>query len=182
MLRRRTGLFQGPGRAHPALPIPLPPSKLTCTLPVWPRHSQSGPDTPSQAQTLPACSHPIGSSTSASAFARGAQAAVYDLWRFLNLLHVTAYCGLSQTYNRANLADDFIEAHGLLTDPTLRAELLSIDIDNHGSRAWSTCMVWALEVPPLGHSAPRCMCASVVRSGCVYRPSPRLVLGFGQCP
>ena len=50
-------------------------------------------------------------------------AALYDLWRFLNLLHVTAYCGVSATYTRANLCDEFCAQHGLLIDPNVRERL-----------------------------------------------------------
>jgi hypothetical protein len=71
-------------------------------------------------------------------------AALYDLWRFLNLLHVTAYCGVTATYNRNNLCDEFCNQHGLLTDPALRERLEAIDVES--PLAWSTCMVWALEV------------------------------------
>ena len=71
-------------------------------------------------------------------------ASLYDLWRFLNLLHVTAYCGCTATYNRANLCDEFCQEHGLLTDPSVRERLEEIDIES--PQAWSTCMVWALEV------------------------------------
>ena len=69
-------------------------------------------------------------------------ASLYDLWRFLNLLHVTAYCGCTATYNRANLCDEFCQEHGLLTDPSVRERLEEIDIES--PQAWSTCMVWAL--------------------------------------
>ena len=72
------------------------------------------------------------------------KAALYDLWRFLNLLHVTAYCGVTVTYNRVNLCDEFCNQHGLLTDPALREKLEAIDLES--PLAWSTCMVWALEV------------------------------------
>ena len=72
------------------------------------------------------------------------KAALYDLWRFLNLLHVTAYCGVTSTYNRNNLCDEFCNQHGLLTDPALRERLDAIDVES--PLAWSTCMVWALEV------------------------------------
>ena len=45
-----------------------------------------------------------------SAVARTAfknRAALYDLWRYLNLLHVTAYCGVTETYTRENLFSEF---------------------------------------------------------------------------
>lgn len=71
-------------------------------------------------------------------------AALYDLWRFLNLLHVTAYCGCTATYNKANLCEEFCRQHGLLTDPSVRERLEEIDVES--PVAWSTCMVWALEV------------------------------------
>lgn len=72
------------------------------------------------------------------------QAALYDLWRFLNLLHVTAYCGVTATYSRRNLFDEFCAQHGLLSDPTVRARLDAIDVES--PLAWNTCLVWALEV------------------------------------
>ena len=51
-----------------------------------------------------------------SAVARTAfknRAALYDLWRYLNLLHVTAYCGVTETYTRENLFSEFCEARAL---------------------------------------------------------------------
>jgi hypothetical protein len=71
-------------------------------------------------------------------------AAQYDLWRFLNLLHVTAYCGVTATYNKANLCDEFCAQHGLLSDPVVRERLEAMDIES--PQAWSMCLVWALEV------------------------------------
>jgi hypothetical protein len=71
-------------------------------------------------------------------------AALYDLWRFLNLLHVTAYCGVTATYNKANLCDEFCAQHGLLSDPAVRERLEAMDIES--PQAWSMCLVWALEV------------------------------------
>jgi hypothetical protein len=72
------------------------------------------------------------------------KAALYDLWRFLNLLHVTAYCGVTTTYSRRNLFDEFCAQHGLLADPAVRERLEAVDVDS--PLAWNTCLVWALEV------------------------------------
>ena len=78
-------------------------------------------------------------------------AALYDLWRFLNLLHVTAYTAMSATYNKNNLCDEFCAQHGLLTDPAVRERLYAIDVES--PLAWSTCMVWSLEVVQLRFDA-----------------------------
>ena len=83
-----------------------------------------------------------------SAVARTAfknKAALFDLWRYLNLLHVTAYCGVTDTYTRQNLFTEFCEAHALLISPKLRAALDAMDIDDRGASACNTCMIWALE-------------------------------------
>jgi len=84
-----------------------------------------------------------------SAVARGSfrsKRALYDLWRYLNLLHVTAYCGVTTTYSKQNLLDHFAHHYALLIYPEVEKKLFSIDIDNHGALAANTCMVWALEV------------------------------------
>lgn len=84
-----------------------------------------------------------------SAVARTAfknRAALYDLWRYLNLLHVTAYCGVTETYTRENLFSEFCEAHALLISPKVRQAFDEMDIDDRGASACNTCMVWALEI------------------------------------
>ena len=62
---------------------------------------------------------------------------------YLLLLLVTAYCGLSPSYNRANFMDGFCEAHKLLTivkQPEIKKQLAT------GNASYHECCTWAIGV------------------------------------
>jgi len=68
------------------------------------------------------------------------------LWRQLTLMHITAYTGLSPTYDRENVLDAFVAKFDLISPGSQEeAQLQVIDVDAEGDRAWKTCMLWALE-------------------------------------
>jgi hypothetical protein len=77
---------------------------------------------------------------------------VHRLWRYLNLLHVSAYCGLTTDLTEENFLRPFAEEHGLFAEEgsaTRRLELAAlskIDVDSSGSRACSMFEVWSFEV------------------------------------
>ena len=65
------------------------------------------------------------------------------LWRYLNLAHVTGYCGLTPAFN--NLFDEFAARQGLLPYEPERERLVAVNID-HGTAAYHECTVWAMRV------------------------------------
>ena len=94
------------------------------------------------------------------------QAEVYRLWRYVNAMHCTAYCGLTDHLTEANFFNPLSKKHGLLGSAKIRevesAAVRNIGIDDHGVRACSMFEVrWPLwESTPLlfvarsTHSAP----------------------------
>ena len=46
---------------------------------------------------------------------------LFHLWRYLNLLHASAYVSLTPTYKKGNLFTAFVEQHALLLDTKVRA-------------------------------------------------------------
>jgi len=78
-------------------------------------------------------------------------AETHRLWRYLNLMHASAYCGLTDYLNEANFFLPLCEKHGLLgTIPDIREEELDalhrVGLDNNGARACNMYEVWALEL------------------------------------
>jgi len=78
------------------------------------------------------------------------QAEVYRLWRYVNAMHCTAYCGLTDHLTEANFFNPLSKKHGLLGSAKIRevesAAVRNIGIDDHGVRACSMFEVWAMEV------------------------------------
>ena len=60
-----------------------------------------------------------------------------DLWRFLNLLHVAAYCGLTPTYNRQNLLDQFVRDFGLASSHGVAKRTDEVDVDHSGPQMYN---------------------------------------------
>ena len=69
---------------------------------------------------------------------------VVTLWRYLNLAHVAGYCGLSPTYNKANLFEPFTLRHPLLVYAAERLRLETLDVDA-GMEACHECLLWTLQ-------------------------------------
>ena len=63
-----------------------------------------------------------------------------DLWRFLNLLHVAAYCGLTPTYNRQNLLDQFVRDFGLASSHGVAKRTDEVDVDHSGPQMWNAAV------------------------------------------
>jgi len=81
---------------------------------------------------------------------------VHRLWRYLNLLQASAYCGLTSYLSQTNFLMPLIEKYALLgsgavKDEELRA-LHAIQIDENGARACSMYEVWAFEASSHSHS------------------------------
>jgi len=72
------------------------------------------------------------------------------MWRYLNMLHVSAYCGLTTSLTLENFFLPVCERHHLLGEGEMRAEELAsihkIELDEKGSRACSMFAVWCFEV------------------------------------
>ena len=72
------------------------------------------------------------------------------MWRYLNMLHVSAYCGLTTSLTLDNFFLPVCERHHLLGEGDMRAEELAsihkIQLDEKGSRACSMFAVWCFEV------------------------------------
>jgi len=90
---------------------------------------------------------------SATAQARacfGDDAEVEILYRYLNMLHVAAYCGLSPNYSEKAFFKPLCEKHKLFGEGEQRiAEQMilgKIGIDSEGGRAWQLLYVWSLQV------------------------------------
>ena len=74
----------------------------------------------------------------------------YRLWRYLNLLHASAYCGLTKCLSENNFFSPLVEKYSLLGTGAIQAEeraaVKRIKIDENGSRACAMFEVWAFEV------------------------------------
>ena len=76
---------------------------------------------------------------------------VHRLYRYLNMLHMTVYCGLSPTYNVRNFLMPLIKKHRLLAaDPAERERELKaldeLDVDCEGERGFQLFTLWSLAV------------------------------------
>ena len=75
---------------------------------------------------------------------------VHRLWRYLNLLHASAYCGLTDELSASNFFMPIVDKFNLLGTGAVKEEehevLKRVDLDAHGSRACSMFEVWAFEV------------------------------------
>ena len=57
------------------------------------------------------------------------------LWRHLNLLHVSAYCGLSPTYSKDNLFSQICAKHHLIEEGTRAIRELTLELTLELTRA-----------------------------------------------
>lgn len=110
---------------------------------------------------------------------------MHRLWRYLNLMHVIAYCGLTSSYNKDNCAsstplisphrpchpfalplcsppavfDPLVDKYNLLghgSDKQEEEELLTqVDLDEQGLRAFGMYEAWTLDVIKSQVSAAR---------------------------
>ena len=75
---------------------------------------------------------------------------IHRIWRYLNLLHASAYCGLTEELSAQNFFLPVADKFGLFGEGKEREEevaaLERVDLDAHGSRACSMFEVWAFEV------------------------------------
>jgi hypothetical protein len=75
---------------------------------------------------------------------------VHRFWRYLNLQHLIAYCGLTDGYNIDNFFGPLVEKYSLLGDEREREEerayLSTVDVDAEGLRACAMYEVWTLEI------------------------------------
>ena len=75
---------------------------------------------------------------------------VHRLWRYLNLQHAIAYCGLTDFYNVDNFLKPLADKYGMLGLMHDREEeealWRSIDLDAEGLRACAMYEVWSLDV------------------------------------
>jgi len=75
---------------------------------------------------------------------------IYRLWRYVNAMHCTAYCGLTDHLTEANFFTPLSKKHGLLGSKKIQevelAAVRNIGIDANGVRACSMFEVWAMEV------------------------------------
>ena len=69
------------------------------------------------------------------------QSEVYRIWRYVNAMHCSAYCGLTDHLTEANFFIPLSKKHGLLGGGKIKeieqAALKNIDIDDSGVRACS---------------------------------------------
>ena len=88
-------------------------------------------------------------------------AAVRTQWRYLNLLHASAYCGLTSTLSLQNFLMPLIDKYALLSSGSVRDEelaaLKAIRIDENGARACSMYEVRRTAVWN-AHSSQRASC------------------------
>ena len=80
------------------------------------------------------------------------QEETFRLWRYLNLMHASAYCGLTEELTEDNFFLPLCEKHGFLGEKgsemherELRS-LRKMDLDQDGARVCSMYEVWAFEV------------------------------------
>ena len=75
---------------------------------------------------------------------------MHRLWRYLNLLHASAYCGLTDSLSETNFFLPIIDKYGLAGSGKVKEEELEalerVKLDENGSRACSMYEVWAFEV------------------------------------
>jgi hypothetical protein len=78
------------------------------------------------------------------------QGEVYRIWRYVNAMHCTAYCGLTDHLTEANFFIPLSTKHGLLGSKKIQqvesAAVRDVGIDANGVRACSMFEVWAMEV------------------------------------
>ena len=72
------------------------------------------------------------------------------LWRYLNLLHAAAYCGITASATQSNFFDPLRMKYGLEGEGYNRDEeeklIKALDIDGNGMRVCSLYLVWSFEV------------------------------------
>ena len=75
---------------------------------------------------------------------------VHRLWRYLNMLHAAAYCGMTEELSETNFLMPLCDKYGLLSVGEVYEEEISelkrIKIDESGSRACAMFEVWAFQV------------------------------------
>ena len=83
------------------------------------------------------------------------QSEVYRIWRYVNAMHCSAYCGLTDHLTEANFFIPLSKKHGLLGGGKIKeieqAALRNIDIDDSGVRA--ACSRYA---PPQSSQSSPC--------------------------
>lgn len=67
-------------------------------------------------------------------------------YMYLNLMHATAYVGMTPVYNCANFLDEFIALHELASDVRVDAKLASMDFDHAGAKSFTACTSWVIEL------------------------------------
>lgn len=86
---------------------------------------------------------------------------VHKLWRYLNLLHAAAYCGLTNSYNHDNFFYPLIEKYGLAGTGVQKEietrDLKAIDIDEQGLTAVTMYQALTLDLIRENASASKTM-------------------------
>ena len=75
---------------------------------------------------------------------------LHRFWRYLNLLQLSAYCGLTEELTEANFFFPIVDKYDLLGEGALRVEeeasVKRAGLDTNGSRVCSMFEVWAMEI------------------------------------
>lgn len=73
---------------------------------------------------------------------------VHRFWRYLNLIHCSAYTGLSPTYTAGNFFEPVVKRHDLIPERVKGEETAAIDAiaNSDGLAAVNIYEIWALEV------------------------------------
>ena len=104
----------------------------------------------SLAQDVQLIMHAINDACLAARVAFSDPDEVHRLWRYLNLLHASAYCGLTDSLSETNFFLPIIDKYGLAGSGKVKEEeleaLARVKLDENGSRACSMYEVWAFEV------------------------------------
>jgi len=65
---------------------------------------------------------------------------------YVNLLHATAYVGMTPALNSANFLDRFIVEHDLAPSPFLQEKLRMMDVEHSGGRSFNVCAGWLIQL------------------------------------
>lgn len=74
-----------------------------------------------------------------------AESLVHDLWRYVNIVHIAGYCGLSPVYNNENLFTPFLNLYGLVDEEDEMLKITRLNVDM-GGRVYNEVMNWTFQV------------------------------------
>ena len=67
-------------------------------------------------------------------------------YSYINLLHATAYIGMTPVLNSTNFLNRFIETHDLARNEKIEERLSEMDIDHDGANTFNTCAAWTIQL------------------------------------